>query len=216
MTDGSPDLPLRIHPVEGSAMIRPAERFPVNIPPPATATNAPRPLSWSVSMPVMLIAAAIVGAGIGGTIPSGRALFHPSDTTLQTAWGSAVEMAAIEPAAGPTVSSGANPALVLLTRAPDGAFYATAASDRVPLTMRLGPSRSDSVLAPGDAARLVPGGVAQMTVRVAELALHGHVSGPVEQAVAGESVATSVLGADLLQDFTVVEVDPDHLRLVAR
>ena len=81
---------------------------------------------------------------------------------LQTAQVTGVDIAAIEPAAGP-----AKPMVVtesrecpLIARAPDGAFYATAALDRVPVTVRLEPDRPDSVLVPRDAARLVPGGVA--------------------------------------------------------
>lgn len=199
-------------------MIRPAERFTVNIPQPEAMAESSRPLGWSLSLPTMLIAATIVGAGVGGIIPSGQPSFQALEPMLQTAQGTDVDLAAIEPAAGPAVSVGgaAEQDPMLIARAPDGAFYAMAALDRVPVTMRLDPDRPGSLLVPRDAARLVPGGVAQPTVRVAQLALHGHVAGPVEMVVGAADAPTSVLGADLLADFAVVEVDRDHVRLVAR
>jgi hypothetical protein len=193
-------------------MIRPAERFTVNVRPAEPMAQISRPSGWAWSMPSTLLAAALVGAAIGGVVPSGRPFSHSPETAVQTAQVAPDNVAQIEPAAGPAAASGAQ----LIARAPDGAFYTTAALDRVPVTMRLEPDRQVSLLVPRDVARLVPGGVITPTVRVSELALHGRVAGPVEVAVSDVDAPVSLLGADLLHDFDVVVVDRDHLRLVAR
>ena len=198
-------------------MIRPAERFNVNIRPTEVAQLGRQP-GWGLSMPVLLAAAAIVGAGIGGMIPGGGPLFRSEPAAVQTALDIGLDLAQIEPAAGPAAppTPVADQGFRLITRAPDGAFYATAELDRVPVTVRLEPDRPDSLLVPNDAARLVPGGVAAASVRVSEMALNGRVAGPVELGVGKADLRTSVLGADFLRDYVVVEVDRDHVRLVAR
>ena len=151
-------------------------------------------------------------------IPGGGLLFQSEPGAIQTALDTGLDLAAdrARGRAGRSAGPGRRPGFRLITRAPDGAFYATAELDRVPVTVRLEPDRPDSLLVPDDAARLVPGGVAAASVRVSEMALNGRVAGPVELAVGKADLRTSVLGADFLRDFVVVEVDRDHVRLVAR
>jgi hypothetical protein len=87
--------------MERSAMIRPAERFPVNITeakPPAAASPPAKPRrAWE---PVTLAVAVAVGAAAGWLLPTGGGSPGP-DATALAADPAAPAAAGIEPAAGP-------------------------------------------------------------------------------------------------------------------
>ena len=183
-------------------MIQRRERFAVNVAPaePGPRLQDSRPRLAPAAVPLML--ALLLGAGIGGLVPTTVPPFgHLTD-------------AGIEPAAGP------DPALVpdqlLVTRAPDGGFYLSAALDRVPVVVRLEPTRPHSVLRRDDAARLAPAGPIAPTLQVGQLALGGLLSGPVTLRVDHGDAPASILGADILDRFTIGGVDGDRLRLMGR
>jgi hypothetical protein len=194
MTSRSPELAQRGN---GETMIRPAERFPVNIAPDMASATMARPRVGRTAGPSLLMLALLVGAGIGGLLPTDGPDWQDAD-------------AAIEPAAGPV----AVPQEVV--RAPDGAFYVSVTLDRVPLVVRLDPSSPTSELRPADAMRLAPAGRLAETIDVSELELGGRTRGPLTLPVAGADSPVSVLGADLLDGFGVSLADQDHLRLSAR
>jgi hypothetical protein len=178
-------------------MIRPAERFPINIAPDMAAATMARPRAGRTAGPSLLMLALLVGAGIGGLLPTVGPDWQDAD-------------AAIEPAAGP----GLVPQEVV--RAPDGAFYLSVALDHVPLVVRLDPSSPNSELRPADARRLAPAGGLAETIDVSELALGGRTRGPLTLPVAHADSPVSVLGADILDGFGVRQADQDHLRLSDR
>ena len=149
-------------------MIRPAERFAVNITHDEPALRLSRPSRWS-SLPMLIALAAVLGAGIGGMLPSG---WGPA-TSAQLAAVAPGEAgpAAIEPAAGPG-------APLLVPRAPDQHFYASVLLDRIPVTMQLEPAVPETRLSPGDAGRLSVGGAASSVVQVAEVDLGRRAARP--------------------------------------
>jgi predicted aspartyl protease len=188
-------------------MIRPAERFSVNIVRPEFAPEprlARARVHWQTA-PLAIAVAALVGAAIGGIVPTGG----PPGLGPAVVAATAVDPAAIEPAAGPAAAA-------TVARAPDGAFYAAVGIDRVPIVMRLDPSREHSLLRSDDAVRLGDGSRADSRVRAAELELADRRTGPVEFAVGGAAEPASVLGADLLDRLAVVTVEGDRLRLGPR
>lgn len=178
-------------------MIRPAERFPINIAPDLASATMARPSAGRSAGPSLLMLALLVGAGIGGLLPTVGPDWQDAD-------------AAIEPAAGPVLV----PQDVV--RAPDGAFYVAVALDRVPLVVRLDPSSPTSRLRPADADRLAPAGRLAETLVVRELALGGRTRGPLTLPVAHADSPVSLLGADILDGFGVSLADQDHLRLSDR
>jgi hypothetical protein len=180
-------------------MIRPAERFAVNISRDEPALRLARPSRWS-SLPILIGLAVVLGAGVGGVMPSGWA---PAPRLA------AVAPAVIEPAAGPS-------ALLELPMAPDRRFYAPVLLDRIPVTMRLEPSTPRTLLSPSDAGRLSIGGAVSPVVEVAEIALGGSRLGPIRLQVGPPETDASVLGADLLDRLAVVAVDGALLRLTPR
>jgi hypothetical protein len=178
-------------------MIRPAERFAVNVirrePAPFVAPRRLSPLT------TLALLAGLLGAGLGGILPAA----WPPAPVLQLAFAPA----AIEPAAGPA-------AVMDIPRAPDRRFYASVLLDRVPVTMELAPGASHSLLAPADAGRLAVGVAAGAAVPVTVLELGAARVGPVLLPVAG--APASVLGADILDRMAVLAVEGDRLRLTAR
>jgi hypothetical protein len=87
-------------------MIRPAERFPVNVaePEPEPEAQGSRPAAppASSSVPVMLVILAIlVGATTGWLLPTGGLQLGPAATVLAVDPPAAPGPAGIEPAAGP-------------------------------------------------------------------------------------------------------------------
>ena len=202
-------------------MIRPAERFTVNIvrpepaPAPSFAVARARRIGGTggVSAATFVALAAILGSAVGGFLPLGRSYFArpPVMADGMDAPG------AIEPAAGP--AGGGSVALesgLVIPRAPDGFFYAAVGIDRVPIAMRLEPAKADSSLSPSDAARLGGGSRAGHALRVAEVMLAGRRTGPVELAVGPDARAPSVLGTGLLDRLADVVVEGDSLRLSPR
>ena len=188
-------------------MIRPAERFNVNIVRPEIAP-VPRlarvRVHWQ-SAPVAVALAALVGSAIGGVVPTA---WSPVPGPALVA-GTAVDAAAIEPAAGPAAAA-------TIARAPDGAFYAAVGIDRVPMVMRIDPSRERSMLSPHDAGRLGDGSRADGRVRIAELVLADRQAGPADLAVGSAAEPASVLDADLTEQLAVVTVEGDRLHLGPR
>lgn len=178
-------------------MIRPAERFPVNITPEIAPTALAHPRTPLAGGPSLLVLALLVGAGIGGLLPTLGT--QPQDAA-----------ATIEPAAGPEAVP---PELV---RAPDGGFYVSATLDRVPLVVRLDPASPTSELRPADAMRLAPAGRLGSTLDVREVALGGRIRGPLTLHVAQADGPVSVLGADVLEGFGAELADQDHLHLPVR
>ncbi len=183
-------------------MIRPAERFAVNIVRHEPAA-APLRRSGLLSLPMLVAVAAIAGIGLGGIMPA--AWGPPSPVTAAHH----ADPAAIEPAAGPG-------AVLEVPRAPDRSFYAPVLFDRIPVTMRLAPDLPQSLLTPGDAGRLSVGGAAGGAVQVSVMELGPVRLGPVLLQLAPADAPTSVLGADLLDRLAVVTVDGERLRLAPR
>ena len=122
-------------------MIRPAERFAVNIPPTTSRRcGSSRPSRWS-SLPMLIALAAVSGAGIGGMLPVGLG----TGDVAPTGGGRPrrADPAAIEPAAGPGRAAAG------VARAPDRRFYAPVLLDRIPVTMQLEPDRRGDAAEPG-------------------------------------------------------------------
>lgn len=182
-------------------MIRPAERFAVNIRRHEPAEPMVRS-SW-LSLPTVVAIAAVLGAGLGVIMPATRS--GPTLATLDRA----ASPAAIEPAAGPG-------AVLEVTRAPDSRFYAPVLLDRVPVTMELAPQAPRTLLAPRDAGRLAVGGAAATEVAVHTLELGPVRHGPVVLQLGPAEAATSVLGADLLDRLALVGLDGERMRLTPR
>jgi hypothetical protein len=196
-------------------MIRPAERFNINIvtPEPRPAPRLTRAWTSPASATNAVALAAILGSAVGGFVPTGRAYFERSPVLA----GTVGDPVGIEPAAGPPAGQPvAAAASVVIPRAPDGSFYAAVAINQVPVAMRLEPFQPNSSLSPHDAARLAGSGHARHAVRVAELSLAGRHLGPVEIAVGPGADAPSVLGAGLLNRLAEVAVEGDALRLSLR
>ena len=202
-------------------MIRPAERFTVNIvrPEPAPAPSlavvrAGRIASAGrVTAATFVALAAILGSAVGGLVPLGRSYFARPPAMA----GNMDAPGAVEPAAGP--AGGGSFALesgLVIPRAPDGFFYAAVGIDRVPIAMRLELAKADSSLSASDAARLAAGSRSGHAVRVAEVTLAGRRTGPVELAVGSDGQASSVLGTGLLDRLAGVVVEGDLLRLSPR
>ena len=187
-------------------MIRPAERFAVNLTHDESALRLSRPSRWS-SLPMLIALAAVLGAGIGGMLPSG---WGPATSPqLAAVAPGEADPIAIEPAAGPG-------APLLVPRAPDQHFYAPVLLDRIPVTMQLEPTVAETRLSPGDAGRLSVGGAASSVVQVAEVILGAARLGPVQLRVGPPDAAASVLGADILDRLAVVSVDGGRLSLSPR
>ena len=182
-------------------MIRPAERFAVNIrrqePVEAMARS-----SW-LSLPTVVAIATMLGAGLGVVVPATRP--GPTIATMDRAPGPA----AIEPAAGPATA-------LEIARAPDRRFYAPVLLDSVPVTMELAPQAPRTLLAPSDAGRLAVGGAAASAVEIRTLELGPVRHGPVLLQLGPAGSATSVLGADLLDRLAVVGLDGERMRLTPR
>lgn len=186
-------------------MIRPAERFSVNIVRETPALARSRPLHPSPAALVVL--AAVLGIGAGGLAPtSWMAAPERQHATLAPA-GSERGLAAIEPAAGPS-------APLVLQRAPDAAFYAAATLDGVPVTVRLATDEPGSSLTVADARRL--GATAPTAIEIAELRLGAARVGPIVLPTEQGGAAVSVLGADVLERLGAVTVDSQRLTLTPR
>jgi predicted aspartyl protease len=181
-------------------MIRPAERFAVNIVRDEPELRLTQPTRWS-SLPVLIGIAAVLGAGLGGLLPAGV------DQTPRLA--AVTPPAAIEPAAGPA-------APMLVARAPDEHFYAPVLMDSVPVTMQIEPATPSTLLTRSDAGRLSVGGAASELVVVEELTLGAARLGPVQLRVGSPEGGASVLGADILDRLAIVSVDGGRLRLNPR
>src|SRR3954452_7859564 len=141
-------------------MIRPAERFNINIvaPEPRPAPRVTRAWTSPASAATVVALAAILGSAVGGFLPMGRIYFERSPVLAGTV-GNPV---GIEPAAGPPTGPLVDAvASLLIPRAPDGSFYAAVAIDQVPIAMRVEPFQPDSSLSPHDAARLAGSGHAR-------------------------------------------------------
>jgi hypothetical protein len=196
-------------------MIRPAERFNINIvaPEPRPTPRVTRAWTSPASAATVVALAAILGSAVGGFLPMGRIYFERSPVLAGTV-GNPV---GIEPAAGPPTGQLVDAvASLLIPRAPDGSFYAAVAIDQVPIAMRVEPFQPNSSLSPHDAARLAGSGHAKHAVRIAELSLAGRHLGPVELAVGPSADAPSVLGASLLDRLAEVAVEGETLRLTPR
>ena len=100
--------------------------------------------------------------------------------------------------------------------APDRRFYASVLLDRIPVTMQIEPTATQTLLTSSDAGRLSVGGAASATVEVAEITLGVTRLGPVQLRVGSPEGGTSVLGADVLDRLAVVSVDGGRLRLTPR
>ncbi len=189
-------------------MIRPAERFAVNIAHDEPGLTLSRRSPWT-SLPTMIALGAVLGAGIGGILPSswGPVASPPPVAVAASSAGSG--LAAIEPAAGPTGA-------MTVPRAPDERFYAPVLLDSIPITMQLEPTTPGTRLSPSDARRLAIGGAAGSVVHVGELRLGATQIGPVALPVGSPDAATSILGAELLDRLAVVSVDGESLRLAPR
>jgi hypothetical protein len=191
-------------------MVRPTERFTVNVrneeqPAPRLSRSTSRPSTGTV-----VVAAAVLGTGIGGLLPAAWAP-APSAPELVAVLPAAPDLAGIEPAAGPAGGE------MVVARVPDDAFYVPVFLDQVPLTMRLDPAAARTSLSAHDAGRLATGsdrGVAG--VRVGEVRLGPARVGPVSLPVDAIGLPASVLGADLLDRLAVVAPDGERLRLTPR
>ncbi len=186
-------------------MIRPAERFAVNILRHEPGMPSLR-RSSVVSLPLLVALAAVTGIGLGGVIP---ATLGPATTVAMSPLAGRTDPAAIEPAAGPA-------AVLEVPRAADRRFYAPVLFDRIPVTMELAPETPETLLAPGDAGRLSVGGAAGAVVQVAEMALGTARLGPVELRLGPATAASSVLGRDLLDRLAVITIEGERLRLTPR
>lgn len=182
-------------------MIRPAERFTVNIVrhEPVAAPSLPRRIA---TLPTVVVLAGVLGIGLGGILP---AAWSPGPQIREAAL--PLAPAAIEPAAGP-------PALDV-GRAPDRAFYAPVTLDAVPVTVRLAPEAPSSALTPADAGRL-GADAGDPGVPVAALALGPLRLGQILLPVGPAALPASVLGADILERAGVVTVEGDRLRITPR
>lgn len=183
-------------------MIQRNERFAVNVAPVEPEANLRGSTPWLTSAAAPLVLALLLGAGIGGLVP-----------TTVPPFGNATG-ASIEPAAGPDPVPVQDQLLV--ARAPDGGFYFSAALDQVPIVVRLEPTQPHSVLRRDDAARLMPSGPLAPALRVGQLALGGLLSGPVTLQVDHGDLPASILGADVLDRFTIGGIDGDRLQLISR
>ena len=187
-------------------MIRPAERFAVNITQDEPALRLSRPSRWS-SLPMLIALAAVLGAGIGGMLPSG--------------WGPAMspQLAAVAPgrrrprcdrtrrrprcaAAG---AEGTGSALLCTGAARPGPGHDAARAHR----------RGDPP-EPGRRWQAVGRGCGELGLQVAEVALGAARLGPVQLRVGPPDAAASVLGADILDRLAVVSVDGGQLSLSPR
>jgi hypothetical protein len=187
-------------------MVRPAERFAVNIVSDEPALRLSRPSRWS-SLPTLVALAAVLGAGVGGMLPSSWEP-APAPRLAAVAPGEPAP-AAIEPAAGPT-------APLEVPMAPDQRFYASVLLDSIPVTMQLEPAAARTLLSPSDAGRLSIGGAASSVLQVEEIALGATRLGPVQLQVGPPDGGASVLGADILDRLAVVSIDGGRLRLTPR
>lgn len=183
-------------------MLRPAERFSINIVHRDEYIGPQRPI-FRPSAPTLALLAAILGAGLGGLMPLWRQ-DAPTRIAVQTAPPSA--LAAIEPAAGPT-------APFVVQQAADRGFYAPVLLDGIAVTMRLMPESTASSLSRSDARRLA-GDASWHPLQLAQLRLGPAATGPVTLPVAGAE--SSVLGADLLGRLGAVRIDGARLSLLPR
>lgn len=185
-------------------MLRPAERFPVNIVHQGDYIG-PQPPIFRPSPLTLALLATILGVGMGGLLPAawGPAPYHAGPRLA----GSEPGLALIEPAAGPTGG-------LSVPRAADRGFYAPVLLDGIAVTMRLGPDTLASSLAERDARLLATANAASRTITVEQMRLGGMIAGPLTLAVSDADV--SVLGADLLRRFGPVRTDDRQLTLGAR
>ena len=183
-------------------MLRPAERFSVNIVH-RDEYIGPQPPVFRPSAPTLAILAAILGAGLGGLMPLWRQDL-PIRTALPTVPPSA--LAAIEPAAGPTVP-------FVVQQAADRGFYAPVLLDGIAVTMRLAPEASASSLTRSDARRLAHD-ASWHPLQLAQLRLGPAATGPVTLPVTDADA--SVLGADLLDRLGAVRIDGARLTVLPR
>ncbi|MFO1050321.1 MAG: hypothetical protein U1E52_20780 [Geminicoccaceae bacterium] len=183
-------------------MLRPAERFSVNVIHRDEYIGPQRPI-FRPSAPTLAILAAILGTGLGGLMPLWRQDL-PTRMAVPTAPPSA--LAAIEPAAGPT-------APFVVQQAADRGFYAPVLLDGIAVTMRLAPESSSSTLTPSDARRLVGDG-SWHPLQLAQLRLGPAATGPVTLPVADADA--SVLGADLLDRLGAVRIEGARLTVLPR
>jgi hypothetical protein len=185
-------------------MLRPAERFSVNILHKDDYVG-PQPPIFRPSPMTLVVLATILGVGMGGLLPAAWGPAPYQSAAVRA--GAEGDLARIEPAAGPSVG-------LAVARAADRGFYAPVLIDGITVTMRLGPDMPSSTLAGRDARLLAAAGEASPTVTVARLGLGGMMLGPLTLPVAEAEI--SVLGADLLQRFGTLSVDERQLTLGAR
>jgi hypothetical protein len=184
-------------------MLRPAERFSVNMVPQDDYIG-PQPPLFRPSPLTLVVLAAILGVGAGGLLPAawGPAPYHAGPGQAAVEGG----LALIEPAAGPTGG-------LAVPRAADRGFYAPVLLDGIALTMRLGPDVPASSLAARDARLLAAVVDASGAITVDRMRLGGIVAGPLTLPVSDADV--SVLGADLLGRFGPIRIDDRHLTVGA-
>jgi hypothetical protein len=189
-------------------MIRPAERFSVNMAREAPALARPSQSLRPSPMALVVLAAAL-GIGAGGLAPTGWLTApehqHAALAPAVTERG----LAAIEPAAGP-------PAALVLQRAPDAAFYTPVTLDGVPVTVRLVADAPGSALTVADARRLSPAATLPSVSEIAELRLGAARLGPVVLPTDRGGATVSVLGADVLDRLGTVAVEGQRLTLTPR
>lgn len=183
-------------------MLRPAERFAVNIVHQDEYIGPRRPI-FRPSAPTLAILAAIVGAGLGGLMP----LWH-QDASIPMAMRATAPpaLAAIEPAAGLTVP-------LIVQQAADRGFYAPVLLDGIAVTMKLAPESPSSSLSRSDAGRLA-GDASWHPLQLAQLRLGPAAAGPITLPVADADA--SVLGADLLGRLGTVSINGARLTLLPR
>lgn len=185
-------------------MLRPAERFPVNIVPQDDYIG-PQPPIFRPSPLTLVALAAVLGVGMGGVLPAawGPAPYRAEPPLA----GMSPELTLVEPAAGPTGG-------LAVPRAADRGFYAPVLLDGIAVTMRLGPEAPASSLARRDARLLAAADPGSGTVTVERLRLGGLTAGPLTLPVSDAD--GSVLGADLLRRFGPIRVEDRQLTLGAR
>jgi hypothetical protein len=189
--------------MEQQGMLRPAERFSVNIVR-RDEYIGPQPSVFRLSPLTLVVLAAILGTGLGGVLPA--AWGPASDRAGVTLARLASDPAYIEPAAGPAGG-------LAVPRAADRGFYAPVLLDSIAVTMRLAPDTTASSLAARDARLLAAPDLAAGPITIGRMRLGGVVAGPLTLPVSDADA--SVLGADLLEQFGTVRIDDRQLTLSA-
>lgn len=185
-------------------MLRPAERFSVNIVR-RDEYIGPQPSAFRPSPLTLVVLAAILGTGVGGVLPAAWGPASDRAGVTQARLGRGPTL--IEPAAGPVGG-------LTVPRAADRGFYAPVLLDGIAVTMRLAPDSAASFLAARDARLLVAPDVAAGPITVDRMRLGSVVAGPLTLPVSDADA--SVLGADLLERFGPIRIDERQLTLGTR